>query len=418
MDNAAPQPQLISWNLTRVCNLACSHCYLDAVQRRIEAPDELSTAEALDVMAQIAAVAPGAMLVLTGGEPLLRRDLNELVAQAAQGGLMPVIGTNGTLLDAARAQSLREAGAAGVGISLDSVTPEFHDQLRGVPGAWARAVAGLRAAQDAGLGVLVQTTLFEENRHELEALADFSAHLGAMALNLFFLVCTGRGVTQTDLTPETYEATLADILRLQQGRSHLTIRARCAPYARRLLGLHAGETVDGYASWSSACLAGRTYLRITPQGEVTPCPYIPATVGSLRSRPLADIWQHGAAFGRLRNELPMGKCGDCDYRHSCGGCRARALATGGDLMAEDGKCRYVKPFGAAPESAPVAPQTTISWDDDARVWLERIPAFVRGRVRARIEEKAAQAGLSRVTAAFMQANRPSMPFAMRGRPHG
>ncbi|MDP2787429.1 MAG: radical SAM protein, partial [Pseudomonadota bacterium] len=152
-------PQIISWNLTRVCNLACAHCYLDAVQRRREASDELTLAEAEDVVTQIAATAPGAMLVLTGGEPLLRRDLETIVAAAARQGLMPVIGTNGTLLDAARAGALRAAGAMGVGISLDSVEPDFHDRLRGQIGAWEGAMRGIEAARAAGLAVLIQTTL-------------------------------------------------------------------------------------------------------------------------------------------------------------------------------------------------------------------------------------------------------------------
>lgn len=129
-------PQLVSWNLTRRCNLACGHCYLDAVQRKSEAPGELSTEAALRVIDEIAEAAPGAMLVLTGGEPLLRADLVGLVARAAAVGLMPVIGTNGVLLDDDRARQLVQAGAAGVGVSLDSAAPGFHDRLRGRSGAW------------------------------------------------------------------------------------------------------------------------------------------------------------------------------------------------------------------------------------------------------------------------------------------
>lgn len=295
-------PHLISWNLTRRCNLACGHCYLDAVQRKSEASDELSLPEVARVIDEIAEFAPGAMLVLTGGEPLLRRDLGDIVEHAAGSGLMPVVGTNGILLDAARARQLRELGAAGVGISLDSTTAEFHDRLRGHDGAWQGALDGMRAARDAGLGVLMQATLFEENRDQLAGFADLAADVGAMALNFFFLVCTGRGVTQTDLSGQAYEDSLRDILALQQARPDLMIRARCAPYARRMLGLHAGEATAGYAEWSSACLAGRRYLRIGPKGEVTPCPYIPGSAGSVRWQPLREIWETGADFVRLREE--------------------------------------------------------------------------------------------------------------------
>lgn len=404
-------PHLISWNLTRRCNLACGHCYLDAVQRKSDAGDELSLAEAARVINEIAELAPGAMLVLTGGEPMLRRDLGEIVEHAAGSGLMPVVGTNGILLDAAKAQHLRERGAAGVGISLDSTTPEFHDRLRGHDGAWQGALAGMRAARAAGLGVLMQATLFEENRHELPGFADLAADVGAMALNFFFLVCTGRGVTQTDLSGDAYEESLRGILTLQQTRPDLMIRARCAPYARRMLGLHAGESSPGYAEWSSACLAGRRYLRIGPKGEVTPCPYIPDAAGSVRWQPLREIWETSDAFVRLRQEMPGGKCGSCDYRVSCGGCRARALATKGDLMAEDGKCNYCPPLSADPEALPTRQTATIAWTPEAQRLLERIPGFVRDKVRSGLEHKAMVAGETLIAVDFVLAHRPtSMPF--------
>lgn len=404
-------PHLISWNLTRRCNLACGHCYLDAVQRKSDAGDELTLAEAARVIDEIAELAPGAMLVLTGGEPMLRRDLGNIVEHAAGAGLMPVVGTNGILLNVAKAQHLRERGAAGVGISLDSTTPEFHDRLRGHDGAWQGALDGMRAARGAGLGVLMQATLFEENRHELPGFADLAADVGAMALNFFFLVCTGRGVTQTDLSGDAYEESLRGILTLQQARPELMIRARCAPYARRMLGLHAGESAPGYAEWSSACLAGRRYLRIGPKGEVTPCPYIPDAAGSVRWQPLREIWETGDAFVRLRQEMPGGKCGSCDYRVSCGGCRARALATKGDLMAEDGKCNYCPPPSAGPEPLLIRQFPTIAWTPEAQRLLERIPGFVRDKVRSGLEHKAMAAGETLIAVDFVLAHRPtSMPF--------
>lgn len=405
----APALRLVSWNLTRRCNLACGHCYLDAVRRKSEAPGELSAAEALDVVSQIAAAAPGAMLVLTGGEPLLRPDLCELVEQAGRKGLLPVIGTNGVMLDPGRARQLKAAGAAGVGISLDSGRPEFHDRLRGKPGAWAAALAGMRAARAAGLAVQMQATLFPDNRGDLAELADLAQGVDALALNFFFLVCTGRGVTQTDMPESMYEETLAAIVALQAERPQLMIRARCAPYVRRLLGLRVGEARGGYAGWSSACLAGRSYLRITPQGRVTPCPYIPEVVGDLRSESLGEIWNRNVTLMRLRGELPQGKCGDCDFRYSCGGCRARAAAASGNLLGEDPKCSHLRPAGARPEPAPDKDRadSRIFWEPSAQVILDRIPGFVRERVRARLEEKACAAGLATVTSEFVHANRPA-----------
>lgn len=407
------EPQLVSWNLTRRCNLACGHCYLDAVQRKSEAPGELSTEEARRVVAQIAEAAPGAMLVLTGGEPLLRGDLLLLVTYAQDRGLMPVVGTNGLLLDRDRAAALCAAGAAGVGISLDSAVPDFHDRLRGKPGAWAAALAGMRAARAAGLALQMQTTLFPDNRGELEAFADLAAHEGAFALNFFFLVCTGRGVTQTDMPVPMYEETLSAIAALQRERPGLMIRARCAPYMRRLLGLRAGESRDGYEAWSSACLAGRSYLRVTPQGRVTPCPYIPEVAGDLRKDSLVSIWEKNSTFLRLRSELPGGKCGDCDYRYSCGGCRARAAAASGNLLGEDPKCAYAPAPGAMPEAPPNAlALAEFRWEPEALAILDRIPSFVREQLRRRMEHKARSAGLSVISAEFLSANRPArMPFS-------
>jgi len=403
----APVPLLVSWNVTRACNLACAHCYLDASRRSRNAREELDTAAACRVVEQVAALAPGAMLVLSGGEPLLRRDLATLVQEAVARGLAPVIGTNGTLLNERLAGRLRLAGATGVGISLDSAGAAFHDRLRGVPGAWRAALRGARAARGAGMALLVQATLFEENRGELAALADLAESLGAAALNFFFLVCTGRGATQTDLTPAAYEETLARIARLQRERPRLIVRARCAPYLRRLLGLRAGEGAGGYAGWSSACLAGRGYFRITPRGEVTPCPYIPTVIGDLATSPLREIWERHPLLLRLRTELPGGKCGACDFRYSCGGCRARALTRHGELLAEDPNCSYVKPPEAQPEPPPApSPRREIHWEPGARALLERIPAFVRALAKARLEERAAREGRDCVTLEFMRAHRP------------
>lgn len=407
----APVPMMVSWNVTRFCNLACGHCYLDAQQRRRGPSGELDTSVACRLIGQVAAVAPGAMLVLSGGEPLLRRDLAALTNHAAKRRLVPVIGTNGTLLSEQRACELKAAGAAGAGVSLDSATPPFHDRLRGRRGAWKAAMLGIRAARRAGLPVMLQTTLFEENRGQLAALADLAEALGAIALNFFFLVCTGRGATRTDLAPAAYEELLARIVELQQERPQLMIRARCAPHLRRRLGLHAGEARDGYAAWSSACLAGRAYLRITPEGLVTPCPYIPHVLGDAARTPLRAIWEGHPLLLRLRTELPAGKCGDCDFRYGCGGCRARALAHHGDLLAEDPACVYVRPADAAPEPAPgSAAGGEPEWEPDARALLERIPAFVRSRVRAHLAERAAREGRTRITIEFMRAHRPRLAF--------
>lgn len=255
------------------------------------------------------------------------------------------------------------------------------------------------AARQAGLSLLVQTTLFAENRRDIAAMVALARDLGAVALNFFFLVCTGRGVTQTDLSAADYDANLKAILDLQAAHPDMIVRARCAPYVRRLLGVRGG------ADWSSACLAGRSYLRITPTGDVTPCPYMPLVVGNLRTTALADIWDDALPLRRLREDMPGGKCGTCDYRLTCGGCRARALATHGDLMAEDGKCTYERPPAAAPEE-PERTAGGVAWHPEAAVMLARIPGFVRARVKSRLEERARAEGVREIGVPFMQAHRP------------
>lgn len=405
--------RLISWNLTRACNLACAHCYLDAEQRRAGGDGEMATDEALAVIDDLARSAPGAMVVLTGGEPLLRTDLEVLVGACALRDLVPVIGTNGTLLNETRAGSLKTAGAKGVGISIDSTDPVFHDEVRGRKGAWLGALEGIAAAHGAGLPVLMQSTLFERNRIEIGRLVDLARDLEATALNFFFLVCTGRGAVQTDISAQSYELALRTILSLQDQSPDMMIRARCAPYVRRLMGLRAGEGRGAFADFSSACLAGRSYLRITPDGKVTPCPYIPLSLGSVRERPLDAILSGTPEIERLRDEPPAGKCGRCDFALSCGGCRARALAAGGDLMAEDPKCDYVPAPGTLPETAPLgATADGLPWHPEAAARLTNVPAFVRSRVRERLERKAAAEGLAEITAEFMLRNRP--PWLVRG----
>lgn len=191
------------------------------------------------------------------------------------------------------------------------------------------------------------------------------------------------------------------------------MRARCAPQLRRVLAAQAGEGDRSYSAWSSACLAGRHYLRITPRGEVTPCPYIPTVLGDLARSSLREIWERHPLLRRLRTELPAGKCGECDFRYDCGGCRARALARGGDLFAEDHSCLYLKPLSAQPEPFPAcAPPDAPTWEPAAQALLARIPSFVRAMVKARLEERAAREGRGTVSADFMRTHRP--PFGRFG----
>ena len=287
-------PSIISWNLTGACHLRCPHCYLDARERR---PGELSTEEALRLIDQMAESGTE-LLILTGGEPLARKDIYQLASHASAQDIGVVLGTTGTPITLARARRLREAGVTAAGISLDSLAPARHDAFRGVPGAWKAAVRGMEACREEGLELLVHTTALKMNREEVADIAGFAHRMGARAFHLFFLVCTGRGEELSDLSPQEYEELLNYVLDAQDGFPGMMVRARCAPYIGRL-AVERGMPPQG----SAGCLAGTSYCRITPTGDVTPCPYLPAVAGNVRRRNFQDIWAESQALNRFHQFL-------------------------------------------------------------------------------------------------------------------
>ncbi|MBI4083901.1 MAG: radical SAM protein [Candidatus Lambdaproteobacteria bacterium] len=419
MSDAAPY--IVSWNLTRRCNLACAHCYLDAGTRRAAAQEEMGTDACRDVIDQICAINPHALLILTGGEPLLRYDLEEIADHAGGKGLWVVVGTNGTLLHRERAGQLKAAGVKGVGLSIGSLDRDRHDAFRGRPGAWAGAMEGLAAVADAGLELAVQVTVTPWNLAELASLADFAADRGARAINFYFLVCTGRGEEQVALSPAEAERSYALLYGLQRRHAgRMQVQAKCAPQYQRFIHRQGGASPHLHA-FAGGCPAAVHYCRIGPGGDVTPCPYIPLSGGNLRQASLAQIWSQGEVFVRLRDRTRLGgRCSDCRYRALCSGCRARALADRGDLMAEDPACALPAADAAGAVIAVAATAlygsgeaggAVIAWEPEALESLERIPPFVRGMVRRRLERFAAERGAATVTRAMMVEIRDRMTGA-------
>ena len=202
---------IISWNTTNACNMYCKHCYRDA---GCKAEEELSTAEAKKLLDEIAR-AGFKIMIFSGGEPLTRPDILELVAHATKLGLRSVFGTNGTLITPEMARDLKAAGAMGMGISLDSMSPAKHDTFRSYPGGWAGAVEGMKNCRAAGLPFQIHTTVMDWNEKELEAITDFAVELGAVAHHFFFLVPTGRAETieEESLRAEAYESVLTSIMK-------------------------------------------------------------------------------------------------------------------------------------------------------------------------------------------------------------
>jgi len=386
-------PYLISWNITRRCNLRCSHCYLNASE--LAGEGELSTQEALRVIDEIASLNPHTMLILTGGEPLLREDVFELARYSSNRGLTVVIGTNGTTLDEGIVARMLEAGVKGVGISLDSAEPIYHDRFRGLPGAWERTDRGVDILRRQGLEFQIQVTVTKGNLQEIPHVIEYACQRGAKAANIFFLVCTGRGQEMTDITPSQYEEVLRYIVKAEKDyEGRMMVRARCAPHFLRVAqGINPESSVLKGAT--SGCIAGTHYLRITPEGDVTPCPYMPVKVGNVRDKGLSEIWWGSEVFHVLRNPKFNGKCKDCEFNDICGGCRARAYAETGDIMGEDPWCEYEPGVRGKDDTI------QIQWTEEALERLERVPAFLRGMVRKGVEGYARRKGLKEVTPDLM-----------------
>lgn len=397
--SATPVPFLISWNITKRCNLRCAHCYLDACE--LDGCDETSTAEAERFIGEIASLSPHAMLILTGGEPLLRQDWPQLSRYASGLGLTVVIGTNGTLLDDSMVEEMIKSGVKGAGISLDSATPPYHDRFRGVSGAWEKTMAGIDTLKRHGLDFQIQFSVTRENLPDLSAIIDLAHKKGARAINIFFLVCTGRGQGMTDLSPREYEDTLKYLVKAEKEHAGIMVRARCAPHFLRVANTLNSES-PVLKGGTSGCIAGTGYLRISPDGHVTPCPYMPASAGqaSLKTCGLKDIWQENAIFRSLRRPGYNGRCKDCEFNDICGGCRARALARTGDLMGEDPWCEY-KPEGRANKSEACEGKAMAEWTESAKERLRKVPFFLRGMVKTGVERYANSKGLKEITPELM-----------------
>ena len=246
------RPYVVSWNLTYRCNLACEHCYLDAGgtpqvgTENFADRSELGTEECFKVIDEIAAFAPECVTILTGGEPLLRRDILEIVRRASERGLWVVVGTNGVRITENLAKRLAEAGARGLSLSLDALDPDRHDRFRKVRGAWQNTVEGAEILNRTGLPFIVQTTAGSHNLGELEAIADF-AHdrLAAKVWNLYFLVPTGRGQFVSDITPAQYDEVLASLYRIQRKYDRrMLVNAKCAPHYIKTVLENASRPTD------------------------------------------------------------------------------------------------------------------------------------------------------------------------------
>ena len=431
---AFARPYVISWNLTYRCNLACEHCYLDAGGKPLVRTEnfadrsELSTDQCRKVIDDICEFAPEALVILTGGEPLLRRDILEIVRYAAERELWVVVGSNGVRITENLARILAGEGVRGLALSLDALDAEVHDGFRRVRGAWQNTVDGAGHLATAGLPFIIQTTAGAHNRGQLEEIAEFAySKLKARVWNLYFLVPTGRGQFVSDLSPSDYDDVLAALTSIQRNyRGRMVVNAKCAPhYVRQLLeGDPDSPFLKAYDGGAGGCPAGTHYMGIRPNGDVTPCPYLPVFGGNLKRSTLSDLWNDSELFQSIRRRNDLGgRCGSCELSTVCGGCRARAFGMTGDLMAEDPLCTHepgsftadqLQAFGDRTGLASLArygedSSTSITWEPEAEARMKRVPAFVRGMVVRSVESHCRKNGISTVTVDELESIRARMP---------
>lgn len=329
--------RMVAWELTRSCNLACSHCR--ASSKYGAYPNELTTEECFKIIDNIASFAKP-IVILTGGEPLLRNDIFEIARYGVKKGLTMVMSPNGTLLTEDNVRKIIDSGIKRISVSLDGPDAVSHDDLRQVDGAFRRSCEGIERAKKAGLEFQINTTVAKRNIKFLPQIMEMTKRLGAKAHHIFLLVPTGRAREMVDeeLSALEYEETLKLLAREKNGSS-LEIKVTCAPHFNRiLLQDHAG-TASGLKG--RGCMGGVSFCFISHIGDVQPCGYLEIKCGNVLKTPFKDIWAGSEVFNNIRDwDKYEGKCGICEFRNVCGGCRARAYVKYNNYLREEPYCTY------------------------------------------------------------------------------
>jgi heme b synthase len=348
MRMTSDKPRLIFWELTKRCNLRCRHCRADAAE--MEFTGELSAETVKGIIDNIASFS-SPILVLTGGEPLYRKDVFEIAEHAKGKGLRLALATNGTLIDKETAGRIRDAGFERVSISIDGKDPATHDIFRGIPGCFSEALRGAEYLKEAGVDFQFNMTITRNNVDQMEDVLSLSENIGAKALHIFMLVPVGCGVeiTETDaISKEKYEEVL-NWFYDKSKETKIELKATCAPHYYRVIRQRAkaeGRTItfetDGLAAMTRGCLAGSGVCFISNTGDVQPCGYLPVAAGNVVKTNFRDIWEKSGLFLTLRDLGNLkGKCGACEYKTFCAGCRARAFYETGNYLDEEPYCVHV-----------------------------------------------------------------------------
>jgi heme b synthase len=360
--------RLLFWETTAGCNLECIHCRrLDVSQQLMKT--DMTTDESLAFVDQLAAFAKP-ILVLSGGEPLFRPDIFQIAMHARDRGLPVALATNGTLIDEHMAHAIVDSGIRRVAISIDGADEITHDKFRRLAGSLAAALRGFRNLRRLGMSMQINCTITNHNVHQIEQLYAMALELGADALHLFMLVPVGCGVqiAKSNMLPaEEYERVLNWIYDKSQ-LGEVQLKATCAPHYFRVMRQrmagerkrksedgrpnaekrdppsvvgHPSSVPSGMAAMTKGCLAGSAICFVSHTGEVFPCGYLPISAGNVKRKNMREIWSDSEIFTRLRDVDQLeGKCGLCEFKRICLGCRARAFHATGDYMAEEPFCVY------------------------------------------------------------------------------
>jgi heme b synthase len=338
--------RLVAWETTRRCNLNCKHCR--AVAENHPYDNELDTQASFRLLDQIREVGTP-IIILTGGEPLLRKDIFDIAAHGTKIGLRMVMAPNGTLITPEIAEKLKACGIKRISVSLDGSTPQTHDNFRGVENAFNDSIRGIEFAKAAGLEFQINTVITQTNLDEIPKILSLAEKLGAVAHHIFLLVPTGRGkyIADSAINSKEYEETL-NWFYDQREKTSLQLKATCAPHYYRILRQRAkadGKKVTfethGLDAVTRGCLAGTGFCFISHVGRVQTCGFLDVECGDITKQTFKEVWDNSTVFKKLRdfNNLEN-KCGICEYKQVCGGCRARAYEATGNYLAEEPLCSY------------------------------------------------------------------------------
>ncbi|NLW34704.1 radical SAM/SPASM domain-containing protein [Syntrophorhabdus aromaticivorans] len=325
--------RMVAWELTRNCNLNCIHCRAAASRGPYEG--ELTFSECKDVLDQIGAFA-SPTIILTGGEPLMRNDIFDIIEYGKNKGLRLVIAINGTLLTKEKAVRMKEGGIKRVSLSLDGKSGESHDAFRRVEGSFDAVMRAADTLKAVGLPFQINTTVTRLNVEDLRELYGLVKAMGAVAWHTFLLVPVGRGkgLKGEELSTRAYEDVLNRLYDVEK-QNEIEMKVTCAPHYYRIVK-ERGDTPK-----SAGCLAGKSFMFISHRGIAQPCGYLELHSGDVRKNGVKKVWEESPVFGRLRDPASYkGKCGRCRYLAICGGCRARAYEMHGDFLHEEPYCSF------------------------------------------------------------------------------